>query len=234
MREKKILWIDFETTGLDERTDHPLEVAAVATDGQLNPIESFWSVMQAPSEALLNLPERVHRMHTSSGLIEEVKAAQRTKEEVDEALAAFVRRNWQSQAIIGGSSVHFDKRFLREHFPKTHALLYYRIIDVSSFMEACRISLGYDIGYNPHNKHRAYEDILQSIDLYKRYISMIKIPGAVVLEDEMLKEAVRLLIELLVTPGEEAAYMPDENTMIPRPYYIHQKVKEFLKKLGAR
>lgn len=232
--ERKILWIDFETTGLDERVDHPLEVACVATDGQLNPMESFWAVMKAPPEALLSMPERVHRMHTSSGLIGEVQAAAYTKEQVDDALSAFIMRNFSARVIIGGSSVHFDRKFIRHHFPKTEALLFYRLIDVSSFMEAWRITLGYDVGRNPHAAHRAYQDILQSIELYKKYMSMVRLPGSVVLEDEMLREAVGLLQELLVTPAEEAMYMADENTMIPRPYYIHQKVKEFLKKLGAR
>ena len=45
MKKAKLLWLDLEMTGLDPVKDRILEVAAIATDMELNPVADYHEVV---------------------------------------------------------------------------------------------------------------------------------------------------------------------------------------------
>jgi oligoribonuclease len=77
--------------------------------------------------------------------------------------------------VMAGSSVHFDRAFLREHLPLVESQFHYRNLDVSSirtFMEACGFSSA-PFPLAGKMKHRALPDIINSIDMYASYVKLV-------------------------------------------------------------
>ena len=77
----------------------------------------------------------------------------------------------ERKAIVAGNSVGVDKSFIDVHMPLLREFLHYRVIDVSSIKELA-------IRWNKNvlkelpkksQKHRAKEDILESIAELKHY-----------------------------------------------------------------
>src|SRR5699024_4207718 len=70
-----IMRIDSEMTGLDHAADALIEVAAVVTASELNPLGDGVSVVIRPPDAALEqMNDFVPEMHTSSGLLEDLPA----------------------------------------------------------------------------------------------------------------------------------------------------------------
>ena len=66
-----LLWIDIETTGLDEHTSRMLEVGMILTDGDLNEVASVEVVLGWRDPHGMPMPDVVREMHTRSGLLDE-------------------------------------------------------------------------------------------------------------------------------------------------------------------
>lgn len=101
-------------TGLDEDRDELVEVAAVVTDFNLNPLDEGIDIVIKPSAlALENMNEFVTNMHTSSGLIEELESGI-TIEEAQAQVLEHVKTHVPDpgKAPLGGNSVGTDKVFL--------------------------------------------------------------------------------------------------------------------------
>ena len=52
MGKAKLLWMDLEMTGLDPEKDRILEVAAIATDWELEPMAQMTAVVKAPEKLM--------------------------------------------------------------------------------------------------------------------------------------------------------------------------------------
>ena len=69
----RLVWIDCEMTGLDLEKDELVEIAVVITDFDLVPVDAGIDiVIKANDEALAGMNDFVTKMHTHSGLIEEI------------------------------------------------------------------------------------------------------------------------------------------------------------------
>jgi oligoribonuclease len=169
-----LVWIDLEMTGLDPDTDAIVEIATVVTDGGLEVIERGPDlVVSAPEAALTAMPEVVRRMHTASGLLDEIAATDRTVEAAEQATLAFVRTHVPapSNAPLAGNSVHADRMFLRRHMPSLEAYLHYRNVDVSTVKELARRwhPALLEAAPDKQDRHRALDDILESITELRHY-----------------------------------------------------------------
>lgn len=169
--QPKYLWIDLETTGLDPLRDVILECAAVITGPDLEPIERLHAVLHVASPQMSDF---VREMHTKNGLLDEVRAARLNVLDLDECLIGIIDGyGWaDGKPIIAGSTISFDRSFLRPHCPDTHILLHYRQLDVSSCMMLCN-----DLGakFPKAEAHRAMPDILESIENAKRVRAMLRV-----------------------------------------------------------
>lgn len=71
--------------------------------------------------------------------------------------------------MLAGSTVHFDRGFLMKFFPGLKPFMSHKVIDVTSLLEMTkrfRPELLVELG-KPSGNHRACDDILDSIKLFK-------------------------------------------------------------------
>lgn len=138
MNLDKLVWIDLETTGLDETKGHILEIGIIITDRWLDRIGPPWTTVVRPSLGvdLMNLREDVVAMHSRSGLFAEVVAATGAAYHtgsVAGAAASYIEACEAVGSPLCGASVHFDRRWLMHHMPGVLTKLHYRNFDVSTF-----------------------------------------------------------------------------------------------------
>jgi len=87
----RLVWIDCEMTGLDIERDALIEIACVVTDAELNLLdEGVDVIIKPPAEALVSMPDIVHEMHTTSGLLDEL-AGGITLAEAQDIVLGYVR-----------------------------------------------------------------------------------------------------------------------------------------------
>jgi oligoribonuclease len=175
-----IVWVDTETTGLDPETDKLLEIAVVITDDNLTEVFSLNSVLKQESPVNPDeLDPYVATMHAKSGLLNELDGAEFTVEDVQDILSGFLVDHFGAEALkrapLAGSSVGFDRAFLKKQMPYFESLLSYRTIDVSTIKELAnrwnkktqsRRKKKMD---NGGVAHRALDDIHYSIEEARYY-----------------------------------------------------------------
>ena len=171
-KANKLLWMDMEMTGLDEKRDHILEVAAIVTDFDLNVLDEYHAVVRASEDILALMDDWCVKTHGKSGLTEASKAGT-LLETVEEELMALTHKHFpESRAVLCGNSVGQDRRFIDAYMKKFSSLLHYRIIDVSSFKEIFENK--FDIRMTKKESHRARDDIFESIRELKHYLSFVQ------------------------------------------------------------
>lgn len=185
-----IVWCDTETSGLDPKTGHLLEVALVTTDDQLNEVAAK-SVLVEPvgisiDEMVAKLDPRVLEMHTKNGLLDELRAGKGVRRFEAEVTLGAVGGIYDDHPLLSvlwdalkrvpmaGSTIGFDRAWLKEHMPKLESLFSYRSIDVSSFTEMAKRWAPQVYESRPKKDpeqiaHRALADVRESIDILRYY-----------------------------------------------------------------
>lgn len=164
------LWIDLETTGLDERKGEILEAALVVTDNDLNELHAQDWVFPFEGETC-PVDDFVRKMHTTNGLWAECKAlvgaapfAEARRKGAEELLAVMRRFTERGTTPIAGSTIAFDKAWLKEHMPAVAAHFSHRNLDVSVLGElAARWAPEVYAGRPKTGAHRALADVRTSI-----------------------------------------------------------------------
>lgn len=216
-----IIWADIESSGLDERTGHLLEVAVVVTDDNL--VErAHASVVTLPigvtvDEMVEKLDPYVRNMHTKNGLIDDLKTKGVRRFEAEALLVDVCQSAMANEPMVGshrcvhcklnekdhianrsindeglcadgklyeekmdpaikhtplaGSTIPFDRRWLREHMPKLEGLFSHRHVDVSTITELAKRWQPeiYELRPRSTDEHRALADVRGSIELLRFY-----------------------------------------------------------------
>jgi oligoribonuclease len=178
MAKKLLLWMDLEMTGLNEKTDKILEIAAIITDYELNEVAQKHYVVHQSDAVLDSMNDWCKEHHGKSGLTELVRSGWK-QDVVETELAAWVKtyfgeKQGKDGAVLAGNSIHNDRRFIEEHLPQLARELHYRMVDVSSFKEVFRER--YRVKYEKKNTHRAIDDLHESIGELKHYLSFVNLP----------------------------------------------------------
>ena len=174
MKKAELLWIDLEMTGLDPKEDRILEVAAIATDMELNEIATFESVVKVDEKLI---KERMvgafwdKNQKARDGLIEQNKEG-RPVEIVEKELLDFIKKYFKETIYLAGNSIHQDRKFIEREMPKLNKKLHYRMLDVSAWKIYFENALGKKFT-KPEN-HRALDDINGSIEEFKWYLTFLK------------------------------------------------------------
>ncbi|WP_285630695.1 oligoribonuclease [Actinoallomurus iriomotensis] len=176
----RLVWIDCEMTGLDLRHDALIEIAALVTDGELNILdEGIDLVIKPPEEAVRQMSEVVHEMHTTSGLLEELPSGI-TLAEAETKVLDYVRQHvpGAKKAPLCGNSIATDRSFLARDMPALDSHLHYRMVDVSSIKELARRWYPRAYFASPPKKggHRALADITESITELRYYRAAVFVP----------------------------------------------------------
>ena len=176
-----LVWIDCEMTGLDIQTDSLIEIAVLVTDSQLNILgEGVDLVIKTDQAKVDAMSEYVKKMHTDSGLINEI-ANGVTMEHAQDQIMAYLNRYAPEagKSPLAGNSVGVDRLFINRDLPKVAEHLHYRTIDVSSIKELARrwYPKVYFAAPKKDGNHRALGDIQDSIEELEYYRANIFIPN---------------------------------------------------------
>jgi oligoribonuclease len=225
--QTRLLWLDLETTGLDD-DDVILEIGAVVTEADLESVAAFHCLI-AHDVDRLRMNEWCWKTHTGNGILEEIRARMgdtrvRTSGQCDagpfgtlpgyhaslasidwaENLLADFVRGWAPQAPLCGSTIRFDREILRRHCPKVLTFLHYRTVDVSSFREVLR-RWRPDVALpDKSERHRVFDDLWVSIgvaNLVKSLLAPLHDPE----EDEVPRVALSAdELEALATLSDDS------------------------------
>lgn len=188
------LFLDLETTGLDPDTATFVELACmVVHERTLEVNESLNFVRKFTRDEWSACTPFIIAMHRRHGLLEESVVSDVTIEHVEASLLRLIKK-YEDDAkaagkrlylVLAGSSVHFDRAFLKKHLPLVHEKLFYRQFDVSSlypiFFNVERFPT-HPIIPKDQQPHRAPADIQASLSIARHY-----------------KQAVERLVELAET-----------------------------------
>lgn len=162
-----LVWVDCEMTGLDTQNDVLVEIAVLVTDSDLNIIgDGVDLVIKATPEQISGMNEFVTKMHTDSGLINEIPNGVSVSDAENLILKYLESAGVAAgKSPIAGNSVYVDRIFISRDMPKLAEYLHYRTIDVSSIKELTRRWYP-KVYFNAPAKtgnHRALGDIKDSI-----------------------------------------------------------------------
>ncbi len=176
-REKKakLLWVDLEMTGLEPGKDRILEVAAIATDWDFEPVAEMTAVVKV-SEALMKermVGEFWEKNDESRKALWKQNAEGESAEEVEKKLLKFIQENFAEgePVILAGNSIHQDRKFIDREWPKLSKKLHYRMLDVSAWKVVFEGKYGKK--FMKREAHRALDDIRGSMEELKWYLGML-------------------------------------------------------------
>lgn len=174
MKKAKLLWVDLEMTGLIPANDRILEVAAIATDMELNEIARFRAVVKVDEKLMRErmVGEFWEKNSKTRDALMAQNATGEPVKEVEKQLMEFVERNFGKEVYLAGNSIHQDRKFIEREMPEFNKRLHYRMLDVSAWKIYFEQALGRK--YMKPENHRAEEDIMGSIEELKWYLTFIK------------------------------------------------------------
>lgn len=170
--EKNLIWIDLEMTGLRPERDRIIEIATLITDNDLNVVaEGPVLAVRQPEEVLAAMDEWNQTHHSQSGLLERVRQHGVSEAEAEAQTLAFVSQYVPAgKSPICGNSIGQDRRFLYQYMPMLEAYFHYRNLDVSTLkILAERWAPQIMGGFSKQEKHRALDDIRESIAELRYY-----------------------------------------------------------------
>lgn len=171
-KKSNLVWIDLEMTGLSPENDRIIEIATIVTDIHLQIVgEGPEIVIHQSDEKLDAMDEWNTNTHGESGLIEKVRESTIDEQEAERRTLAFVRRYaTKNRSPLCGNAICQDRRFLDRYMPELSKYLHYRHLDVSTIKElAKRWRPDLVDNQTKKSRHRAKDDILESIEELRRY-----------------------------------------------------------------
>lgn len=177
-KPKRILWVDMEMSGLDPVYDYPLEIAAIVTDWEFREIASYEGVVHWRSKHLKERFEKNSNFWYGEGaesmqqLLAQNKTGQ-TKAAVERELLDFLDTHFgDGPVLLAGNSIHQDRRFIDQWWPKFSKRLHYRMLDVTAWKVVFEGKFGKK--FAKAEAHRALLDIRGSIEELQYYLKKVK------------------------------------------------------------
>ena len=174
MKKAKLLWVDLEMTGLEQDKDKILEVAAIATDMQLNEIATYEAVVKV-DDKLIKSRMVGDFWEKNSKSRDDLMAQNKDGKpvaEVEKELIDFIDKYFGKTIYLAGNSIHQDRKFIEREMPELDKKLHYRMLDVSAWKIYFENALNKKFT-KPEN-HRALDDINGSIEELKWYLTFLK------------------------------------------------------------
>ena len=161
-------------TGLDPELHSIVEIAVLITDDDLEIVATGPDlVIHQPEEVLARMGDTVRTMHTSSGLLDAVRASTVSLADAGGEVLTFLRSHIDGPRTVPlcGNSIGTDRRFLARHLPEVEDFLHYRSIDVSTVKELARRwqPSVYEGAPDKAGGHRALDDITESLEELRWY-----------------------------------------------------------------
>lgn len=181
------LGVDLETTGLEPAKARIIEIAILILDEDFNELDSWHTPVRCPKTVLHGMDRAVVEMHCTSGLLLS-NAEDRSYDlhpglpwmhlaEVEDHLHLFLER-FRELPILVGSSVHFDRAFMKHWVPLFESRLSHRQVDDRTIKQ-----LAPEGGWEPSTRsdgskeeHRALLDIRRTAANLRRAKELLDRP----------------------------------------------------------
>lgn len=163
-----------EMTGLDAEKEVIIEVAAIITDWDFTPIDQFETVIRQPQEYIDRMDAWNKEHHGSSGLIKKIPGGM-DPSLAEEKLIDLIHQHYakdEGKPVLAGNSIMQDRLFINRHWPKFAHLLHYRMLDVTAWKIVFQNH--FKKTYEKQGSHRALDDIQESIEELKFYMSFMR------------------------------------------------------------
>jgi len=178
LRPNRICWLDMEMTGLSANEDLILEVAAIVTDWNFKEVATYQGVIKNRVTLLKKrLALNASFWDTSPDARDDLIKQNQTGKpllKIEDELLAFVKKYFRSDTpvLIGGNSIHIDRRFIVAKWPRFDARLHYRMLDVSAWKVVFEGK--FKKKFAKPDAHRALDDIRGSITELQYYLARLK------------------------------------------------------------
>jgi len=174
MKKAKLLWVDLEMTGLEPEKDRILEVAAIATGWDLEPMAELTAVVRQEPELMKKrmVGEFWEKNRASKEALMAQNEQGKPEAEVEKELLEFLDKHFGEEVILAGNSIHQDRKFIDREMPELSQRLHYRMLDVSAwkvYFEGAKRKK-----FVKPEAHRALSDIQGSIEELKWYLTFLK------------------------------------------------------------
>lgn len=176
-KSAKVLWIDLEMTGLDPKEDRILEVAAIVTDWDFNEVATYEAVKKVEQDLMKQ--RMVGEFWDTYASVRDALMTQnetgKASQLVEDELLAFIDEHFEADEniILAGNSIHQDRKFIENEWPRLNARLHYRMLDVSAWKVV--FEGRYKKKFAKPETHRALEDIRGSMMELQYYMGKIKV-----------------------------------------------------------
>ena len=166
----RFFWLDLEMTGLDPEKEVIIEAAAIITNDQLEEMDSYHCIVQQDQEYLEKMDKWNTKQHKKSGLYDLVPEGI-PQSQMEEELLALANKHYKNERVIlAGNSIYQDRLFIRKYLLQFEKKLHYRMLDVSAWKI---IFANKGVEFKKENKHRALDDIRESIREMKEYLNYL-------------------------------------------------------------
>ena len=175
-KNKRLIWIDLEMTGLDTDEDTILEIATIVTDLELNILAKGPVCAIHHDDSLLHAMDDWNRSHhTDSGLWQRVINSPYNMAEAELVTIGFLQEWVQKGASpMCGNSICQDRRFLHRRMPDLLNWFHYRNLDVSTLKVLASHWMPTSTAtFRKENRHEALSDIRESIEELRYYRSFM-------------------------------------------------------------
>jgi oligoribonuclease len=176
MTKASLLWMDLEMTGLDPTQDRILEVAVIATDWDFKEVARYTAVKKVgPS---LMKKRMTTQFWLDNASVRDALTAQnldgKNGRAVENELLVFIDEHFDldKKIILAGNSIHQDRKFIDNEWPRLSERLHYRMLDVSAWKLVFEGK--YRKKFAKPEQHRALEDIKGSIEELQYYLAKVK------------------------------------------------------------
>jgi oligoribonuclease len=171
----KLLWIDLEMTGLEVEKEVIIECAAIVTDFDFKTLETYEAVVRQEQKYLDGMDSWNKEHHGKSGLTAKVPHG-RDSLLVENELIQLIERHFiteeERRPILCGNSISQDRLFIAKYWQNLDKRLHYRMLDVSSWKIV--MNNKYSVKFEKQDKHRALDDIQESIQELKFYMGQVQ------------------------------------------------------------
>lgn len=175
-KPEKILWIDLEMTGLDPANDRILEVAAIVTDWDFKEVAAYEAVKKVgPGLIKKRMVGEFWDAYPEvcEALVTQNKDGKNGRT-VENELISFINRyiTERNKVLLAGNSIHQDRKFIENEWPRLNERLHYRMLDVSAWKVVFEAKYGKK--FAKPEQHRALDDVRGSIEELKYYLKKVE------------------------------------------------------------
>lgn len=171
--------MDLEMTGLDPVEDRIMEVAAIATDWDFKEVATFEGIVKVGPRLVEKRMEVGKEFWDKYPEVREALMTQnltgKSGRIVENELIEFIEKHFEADkpVILAGNSIHQDRKFIFNEWPRLDAKLHYRMLDVSAWKVV--FDGKYGKKFAKPETHRALADIRGSIDELKYYLGKVRV-----------------------------------------------------------